>query len=583
MMRWLDRHPGALFAGLGTLVSILFLIKLWVSPDFLTDEALYAQIGRNVWNTDALSFRTSAFIVHPPLDFLLTAGWERVTGTTSSPLLDAIRSVRVLSALLCGVTAAVTAAIARDVLVGRSDRVRTVGAVVAALLVATSGFMMAFGRMALIEPLAVAAGTTIVLVAHRMRHRPMAQQIVVLGLLIGTGTLVKQTVLFAAAAPFVAALLQRDRRRIVVGAGSILVGAAVWACFPLWAAINGHGGQFVDQETESVQRLLGLVQTTGVNLPTGSPTTQFTRTFLLYSSGYASFLVGGLALLVVLIRSGLFSRTRRPDDHSALLLGWGVLGYGFLLYSFAFGAGNQQLVVYAVPVAAVLCVALLLGGRPVDDLTGLPARDLLPEQWVRTGPVRGRPLRRLTTVSAVVAGVLLLLGLGTYVGYYVVDSDDGTEQVAAYVQANVAPCVPINASGAGFRWETALPQNTVTNYRNGPRALADGVHLYLLSPKDARYAYGTMSEGFATWIRENGQLLYQTPSRSSELLQLWSVGPVPTAPAPGSSCLPTYPAPSATAPAGEFLGMFLATLGVVGAVGSAFIVRSNRRRVSRVG
>ena len=72
---------------------------------------------------------------------------------------------------------------------------------VATLLVATNGFMLNFGRTALLEPAAIAAGAGIVLVAYRIRDRPAVQQVVLLGVLIGFGTLIKQTVLFVALTP----------------------------------------------------------------------------------------------------------------------------------------------------------------------------------------------------------------------------------------------------------------------------------------------------------------------------------------------------------------------------------------------
>jgi hypothetical protein len=178
--------------------------------------------------------------------------------------------------------------------------------------------------------------------------------------------------------------------------------------------------------------------------------------------------------------------------------------------------------------------------------------------------------------AGLVIALLLLLGSMGWTRYYAVEPDDGTAAIAAFVEANVPPCAPINTSGSQPRWEAALPDNPVEFYRSGPEAVRAGVQLFLLSPKDARYRYGNMSATLAGWITSNGRLLVQASSRSSELLQLWVVGDV-AAVAQTTACAGVGPTPSDSAPAGQFLVILGTVLIVVLTAGGWAIVVAGRR------
>jgi hypothetical protein len=389
-----------------------------------------------------------------------------------------------------------------------------------------------------------------------------------------------------------AGVLTRNRRRVLIGAGSIAFGGAIWSCFPIWAAVNGHAAAFFSQQSVSIQRLIGLLHTSGVTLPNGSPLTQFLRTFGLYASGYASLLVGALTLVTIVVRRGVLSRSPRLDGAVALILAYGLISYGFLAYSFAFGAGNQQFMMYSAPASALLCTALLFdaaapgrvdspatadgpGGDAVDPAVPVDSEATrsadIPAAAPLTGTGSARPLAAVAVIT-----LLLLLGSLGWTRYYAIEPDDGTATIAGYVAADVPRCVPINTSGSQPRWEAALPNNPVQFFRSGPDAVRAGVQLFLLSPKDARYDYGNMSGTLADWIITNGRLLVQSPSRSSELLQLWAVGDV-AAVAQTPTCAGAGATPTTNAPAGEFLVILGAVLIVVLAASGWAIVAAGRR------
>ena len=574
----LERRPVILFSGLTLIVSALYLIKLTTSPDYVLDEVLYARVAQNIATSDSIAVTVNAFMVHPPLDFILNAGWESLFGTANGSLVDALMSVRYLNALLCVVAAVVTGITAWHLLSRVGARAQVIGGAIATLLTATNGFMMAFGRTALIEPAAIAAGAGIILVAYKIRGRSAAQQIVILGVLIGLACLVKQTVLFACLAPLLAAILQRRRQQALITAGAVVVGGFIWLALPIWAGLNGYGSAFWSQQTISIQRLLGFLTTSGVSLPSGSPQTQFLRTFPLYSSGYAALLLGTVAFVVVVIWSGLISKRRRPTDEAALVLAYAVVSYGFMGYSFAFGAGNQQFVMYTAPAAALLATWLLLGRNSSSENRVPDEATIEGDRIDESGQIQGRS-KLWTTVTAVAVSGVLLLGTVTWTQFFLVENDNGTSNMSAYVAENIAPCVPINATGSPTRWAAGLPQNPVTSYFYGAQALDAGVHLFLLSPKDARYQFGMMSDQLSDWITSNGRLVYETPSRSSENLQLWAVGEVPAV-AQTADCVTPRPVPTTRASAVEFLGILAGLLIVVIAAGSAVIVSQNRNRAA---
>jgi hypothetical protein len=137
--------------------------------------------------------------------------------------------------------------------------------------------------------------------------------------------------------------------------------------------------------------------------------------------------------------------------------------------------------------------------------------------------------------------------------------------------------VPINASGSRPRWAAALPNNPVTFYRSGAEALAGNQHLFLLSPKDVRYGYGNMSPALADWITTQGRLLFRVDSRSSEELQLWVVGDIPSAP---GTCATAAVQPSSRAPGTEYLVLLGTVLTVIIAGGALATAAIRRHRAA---
>jgi hypothetical protein len=313
----------------------------------------------------------------------------------------------------------------------------------------------------------------------------------------------------------------------------------------------------------------------------------------LYATGYIQLVLAAIVLVALVIRTARrLVAGQAPSETVAVVIAYSLTSFAFFGYSFAFGQGNQQFTMYTVPVSALLCaygVAALAGWWPAiasrNQQAAGPAQSAAHTTGARTTAPRaagarmaGARLARGGTLRAIAAGVVSAFVLGIAVvgwaQYYVVGRDDGTTRAAAFITRSLPACTPVNASGNQARWQVALPHQLVTDYDDGPTAQTADVHVFLLSPKDARNSYGNMSPQLATWIRTNGTIVYRTDSRSSEGIQVWQVGP--TAPSPTSTCAANLPVPVRNAPAATFAVLLGGAILIV--IAGAVLAAMHRRR-----
>lgn len=553
---WADGHPAVLLVLSAAVAVVAYAVQIFRSPDFSLDETHYTEAAQNVDLHNSLSWSAGPILVHPPLFFLLAGAWQRLTGTTHSPVLSALHETRVLNVGLCVLCVVLVGVVARAL--SPTDRPAVRGmAVTAAMLITTfDGFMLRYGRTVVLEPLAIAAGLLIVWAGHRLEGTRAAIYLPAVGGLIGVGCLVKQTVLFAALTPLLAAVLQRDWRRTGRAVLALLIGGAIWCSFPLWAVFNGGWNGFQKQEFNSVQRLLGLVQTTGLNLPHVSPVADFIDTLWLYISGYSALLVGGVGLVVLVVTTGVGrARDWRIPGAPAWVVAFGVLSYGWVGYSFVFGQANQHLTIYGVAASALLCslpwaYLVTSPAGATDHADPAAGKDAMT-----AGPRGPRRTRAAAAFAAVVVALAVIApGVGSWVHYFVIGRDDGTVTVAAYLADHLPACAPVNATGDAVRWQAAVADHPMTSFKQGPAALAAGVHVFLTSPKDAQYLYGASSPALTAWIEAHGREVFSAPSTSYASFQVWTVGTV-VAPTTTTGCVPALPAASTDASASGFLGL----------------------------
>lgn len=532
-----DRHPVWTAVAGAAVTAVLFLANLAVAPDVHIDEVFYVLAGQNVASDNAVSWGDAPVFVHPPLYFLTLAGWLTLTGTADADLLPAITAARHLGALFAVLAVILTGAAARAWTGARAPAVRGRVVAVAMLLVAVDPFLLRFGRLVLIEPMALCAALATLLLAWRLRDAAASRYVPLVGVCIGVAVLVKMPVVFLVAAPALAAVLGRDWRHLRRHLAALAVGGVIWASFPLWAAVQGHGGPFAELQTLSLRRLVGAAQVSGLGRSDVSAVDVFLDTFWQFFPGYLVFALGGAALV-----AGLLRCLRRPaavDEGSRQVLGFATAAYAFLGYSVLVGQANEQLTVYAIPAAALLAA---------------DARHHL----VRRG--RAAAGRLLVPVAATTVLVAVVAGVTSWTAHFWPTRDDASLAVGRWVEEHY-PCTPVNVTGDIYHWAPALPRHPLNDYASGPEALDAGVRLFLLSPKDAELRYGSMSPEFEQWIRANATQVHARPSVTHREISVWVVGsPQPLATSPSPACGTTVPAPSDEARADLFGGLLVAML-----------------------
>ncbi|MFI5494839.1 ArnT family glycosyltransferase [Actinoplanes sp. NPDC051859] len=532
------RAPWWVFASVLAVAAAAYLINLRVALDFDLDEVMYTIAGQNVAAADSVSWGEMPTSVHPPVHFLLVGLWTLITGTADGSIVDALFAARYLGALCSVLVVGMVGLLARR-------HTRNGWLVAGAMLLAAgNGFLVRFGRTALIEPTALLAGLGVVLLALRLRRAASPVYIGIVGLVSGIALLIKEPLIFTVLVPVLAAVLERDFAYLRRAATAVLVAMGIWGMFPLWAVLNGAGAWWWSEHDTSLQRISGLLQVSGLNRPGVSSTGVFGDTFTTYVSGYLTFGIGALGLLVLAYRGGLFHR-RKLRARTASLVAFGVLSYGFLAYCVLLGQANEQLTAYSA-VPAVLLSVLAWGDR-------------MPK----------------VIVAAVTAVVLASLAAWTW--NVAMARDDASTRMGGFLTENYA-CAPVNATGNALRWAPVLPRNHVEGFRDGGTAVEAGVRLFLLSPKDSRMRYGNSSPELDTFVRTYGSLVQQYPSRRYEQIELWSVpGPQLAA----RDCGNTRPPIAQNASALRFLALLIAAAAGLGTVTYGWNAVHRRREWAR--
>jgi hypothetical protein len=253
-----------------------------------------------------------------------------------------------------------------------------------------------------------------------------------------------------------------------------------------------------------LQRLIGIVQITGLNVPGVPLLASLRRSVTQYSTSYI-MLVGGFAALV-------WCWSRRNTQSGNFLTAWLTASYGLAIYIAAIGTLNEQFFVYIVPASIVGSILF------VNTRIARPARRTAP---VRSGHRRhGRPFSRATwlTVGTCLAG----LSAANWVIDYTTPSN-AVVQVDKFIAARLPRCAVVNASGDSAKYSSVLGGRSFALFYVGPTALAYGVHYFVLSTTDLTERAGNMSPELASWIQDHGRQLAAFPSQVYGSVQLWQV------------------------------------------------------------
>jgi competence ComEA-like helix-hairpin-helix protein len=502
---WLFLRPRLALAVVVAPVAFLVVADNVIrSPDTLYDEVVYTETARNVAAEGDLTYSESPLFVHPPLYFLLQGAWLRLTGVAESGIFEAIHNARYLTSALTALVICLIALLAFEFSPRATTRRRFFLASAAAALAAFDPVLLRFGRVGMIESLAVLTGLLTLYVGWRWRRRSAVAWVSVVGLLTGLSLLVKEITIFLVIVPLLFALMRRNWPLVGRSLVALAIGVAAWSTFAGWAVALGLGRRFVEVKLLTFERLLGLLQTTGWNRPTVSfldalrvSASQYFPSYLLLACGAA-----------VLVWLGL----RRSEEIGSYLAAWLLATYAFGAYTVARGQLNEQFFTYLIPGAIV---ATVLGAEAV--LVGAT------RSATRSAALRRRAWQFAAVLPLGAALLLASVGGANWWRLYHRGSDRGIEQMTTFVPSAGPPCTAFNASGDVEKYAFSLTGRRVTNFGSGPLAATRGVRFFFFSPKDVWAQYGKMNADLEAWLRRFGSRVVGYPSHTYWGVELWRV------------------------------------------------------------
>ncbi|MGH3185841.1 MAG: polysaccharide biosynthesis C-terminal domain-containing protein [Streptosporangiaceae bacterium] len=488
-----------------SVAAFAMLYNIFGSPDVLYDEAGYTSAAQKVALHWQLTLDNEPLFVHPPLMFLLQAGWLRLIGEASAALPSVIDAARLLSASAGVADILLIASLVYLLCSSASPRQRRLVTGVTAVLASLDPVLVRYDRQDVIEPFALCVSLLTLHAAWRLRDRGTLAYVAVTGLLGGLALLTNEITVFLIIVPPIFALLERNRSHFRRCAAAFGVAIAFLLLFPLWAVELGLGGSFLNIQDFDLRRLVGLVQITGFNVPGVSLLGALENSVAQYSSSYIVLAAGFCALV--------WCWSRRNTQSGNFLTAWLTASYGVGVYIATVGTLNEQFFVYILPAAIVGTV--LFGDAIIARRARLGANG-------RTRRPRAKTFRPSVAIGSACCAGLIGLSAVSWVTNYA-GTSDGVLLVTKYIKARLPACAAVNASGDVEKYLYLAPKNNFAYFSVGPAALADGVHYFILSPNDAIEQYGDMSPTLESWIRANGRRVITFPSQVYKTVQLWYV------------------------------------------------------------
>lgn len=489
--------------------AIALLYNLFGAPDVLYDEAAYVFMAKQVALHGQLSLSNQPMFIHPPLMWLAEAGWLKLTGYASAPEPSAIYAARLLSASFGAIDVLLIAGMAYRLAITATSRQRRIVTGAVTILAALDPVLVRYDRQAVIEPFALFMGLVVMHAAWSLRARGAFAYVSVTGLLGGLALLTNEIAVFLVIVPVIFAVLERDGALIRRAFGALAVSFVLFLVFLLWAVELHLTGDFIWVQTNGLLRLIGLIQSTGFNMPGVSLVGSLIESVKQYSSSYV-LLGTGFAALV-------WCCTRKNSQSARFLTAWLAASYGLAAYIAAIGTLNVNFFCYPLPGCIVGSVFLTdaVVARWIDRRTRRLSRK------PRSNGLSGA--RRLPIAVGAVAGTgLVAISAISWVVNYS-QPGDGVAQADRYIANNLPACAMVNASGDSQKYSYLLGGRNFGYFSVGPNALANGIHYFLVSPTDAIERSSDMSPQEENWIQSNGHRLATFPSATYRTVQLWYV------------------------------------------------------------
>jgi Dolichyl-phosphate-mannose-protein mannosyltransferase len=461
----------AFVAGItGFLTWLIRLVLLDRSFDLFGDEILYADIGRSVVHGGFPRFDGGPFLLHGPGFFYLEAGWERLLGNPHS-LMGWIYEMRTLNALLAAATAVVLVLLAT-----RAGSLWT-GAVVG-LLFALDPFCIRQNDRVLLETSMMFWVMLGYLVFISLIGLPSARRgwlrAVGAGLLFGCAVLTKDEGALITLVPLLAAAVLRWGPRlalILVTAGTTV---AVYAAYVIVVAANGQFSGLWYAKTLGIQRMIGLIQTTGFHSQgtgSGSLPSRLIAEMGYFGTTYLLLVLAVPMWVVVMRRGGQLQRML------GLLYGAAAVT---LAYALVLGTlEEQELYLLIVPSLLIVPVAATLLSGKSRRLSRSAARR------------RHGILSPIAIIGALALAIVLGVNTVTCV-QWLRRPDDGWSQLLSYMAAHLPAGTRVGATDDDITALYGLPGTYQVEVLANPAAL---------SPENVRYVvveWSQVNEGYST-------------------------------------------------------------------------------------
>lgn len=507
--RKLLRHEWVLVACCSCVAVVALMYNLFGAPDVLYDEAAYTYMAQQVALHWQLSLGNQPMFIHPPLMWLIEAAWLRLTGYAWASEPSSLYAARLLSAFVGALDVLLVAAMAYRLAGSASSRQRRVITGAVTLVAALDPVLVRYDRQDVIEPFALFMGMLVLHAAWSLRARGTYAYVSVVGLLGGLALLTNELAVFLVIIPVIYALLERSRpliRQALLAFGISLL-LALTAL--LWAVELHLTSDFIWVQTNGLLRLIGLIQTTGFNMPGVSLVGSLEESLKQYSSSYIMLATGFVALV--------WGYTRKNNEAAKFLAAWLTSSYALAAYIAAIGTLNVNFFCYSLPGCIVGSVFL------ADAVTARWINRRARRRSGNRGGSRPAGVRRLPVVVGATASMALVgLSAASWVSNYS-RPGDGVAQVDQYIATKLPACAMVNASGDSTKYSYLLDGRDFGYFSVGPDALANGIHYFILAPTDAIELSPDMSPQLESWIEAHGQRLAIFPSATYRTVQLWYV------------------------------------------------------------
>ena len=266
--------------------------------------------------------------------------------------------------------------------------------------------------------------------------------------------------------------------------------------------MSGDWNIFFAEKTLSLARLLGFVQLTGWNRPGVSFSEMLFDRLTQYGPSYFLFGLGALSTVVLL----LWGRDRLAGR---FLASWGIVLYPIFAFIMLFGSGNDQFFYF------LLIPAIILTGYAITIFAAQVDRRFRhansPRFRLQVGPIHLTPANVLA-ISLLI--IVLPLNLVLWISTFAFSQDNGYLQLTQFVDTNLPPGALLNASGDPIKFRYFMPDRPISAAATSQEAFQQGVHYFVLAPKDVRLHYGRIQPELAHWIQANGVRIFATHDNS---------------------------------------------------------------------